>query len=324
MDVCIYGAGAVGTFIGVLMARQGHAVTLIGRGPHLEAMRKDRARLEMGGEVLTAHPACAADPDGLGEQDVIIVSVKAPALPSVIPRLGGLLAPHTSVVPAMNGIPWWFFHGLASAPEEPLRSVDPGGVLSASLPIAHVVGCVVHVGCTVVEPGLVRHAADNRLIIGEPDGHDSTRCQALAAAFSAAGIATTVSGEIQQEVWLKLLGNFNFGPISVLTGATNAEIAGDPDLRRACVLTAEEAIRVGEAYGLRPGMSIDERIDLGGSLGAFRTSMWQDFEHRRPPEIDAIVGAVVEMGQHAGVATPNVDMLLALVAAKARLAGLYG
>lgn len=325
MKICIVGAGAVGGFVGVMLARAGHEVSLVARGAHLAAMRAGGVRLETGGKTLTAHPAVSDDPAAFGPQDIVILSVKAPALCDVARRIGPLLGPETPVVTAMNGLPWWFFTGFAHEFGDRVPAcIDPDGALAASIAIKRIIGCVVHLGCSVPEPGVIRHGAGNHLILGEPSGEASERAEGLAVALTGAGFGAAVSPRIRQDYWLKLLGNFNFGPVSVLTGATNEEIASDPGVRQFLAATMAEAIRVGERFGLEPGMSIEERIDLGAALGAFKTSMLQDFAKGRPLEIDTIVKVVAEMGAIAGEPTPMVDAMLALLAQKARLAGLYG
>lgn len=323
MKICIYGAGAIGGFLGVKLAQAGHTVSMIARGAHLAALREKGCTLESGGERVTVNPACTGDPADVGPQDFVVVSVKAPALPSVLSAVAPLLAPHTAVVTAMNGVPWWFFDGFET--DRPVHAdwLDPDGTLASAAPTDRVIGCVVHAGASVPEPGLIRHAADDRFLLGEASGRDTERCRDLAAAITEAGLRGITVDDIRREIWLKLLGNFNFGAISVLTGATNEQIAGDPAIRKLCIDTFEEAARVGRALGLEPGMSARERVDLGGSLGAFKTSMLQDFTRGRPLEIDTIVRPISEFGRQLGIATPQCDALLALLSQAARLKGLY-
>lgn len=323
MKICIYGAGAIGGFLGVRLAQAGHAVSMIARGEHLAALREKGCTLDSGGERVTVHPACTDDPGDLDPQDFVVVSVKAPALPSVLSAVAPLLGPDTAIVTAMNGVPWWFFDGFET--DRPVHAdwLDPDGALAAAASTDRVIGCVVHAGASVPEPGLIRHAADDRFLLGEASRQNTERCRNLAAAVTEAGLRGIVADDIRREIWLKLLGNFNFGAISVLTGATNEQIAGDPAIRELCIETFEEAARVGRALGLEPGMSACERVDLGGSLGAFKTSMLQDFTRGRPLEIDTIVRPISEFGRQLGVATPQCDALLALLSQVARLKGLY-
>lgn len=324
MKVCIYGAGAIGGVLGAKLSLAGHDVALVARGPHLAAMREGGCRLESGGETVTTHPTCTDDPAELGPQDYVVVTVKAPALPAVLPGLAPLLGPETAVVTAMNGLPWWFFDGLGGPHEgRRLACLDPDGTLASAVPSSRIIGCVLHIAASVPEPGLIRHVADDRFLLGEPSREKTERTSKLATAITDAGLGGIEVDDIRQEYWTKLLGNFNFGPISVLTGGTNEQIAFDPEIRKLCFTTMEEAVRVGEKLGLESGMSPKERIDLGGSLGAFKTSMLQDFERNRPMEIDTIVRSVVELGQIVDQPTPVSEAVLALLSQKARLAGLY-
>lgn len=324
MRICIYGAGAIGGVLGAKLALAGHDVAMVARGAHLAAMREGGCRLESGGETVTTRPVCTDDPAELGPQDYVVVTVKAPALPSVLPALAPLLGPETAVVTAMNGLPWWFFDGLGGPHDgRRLDCLDPDGALAAAVPSERIIGCVLHIAASVPEPGLIRHVADDRFLLGEPSGEKTGRATRLAEAITEAGLSGIQVDNIRQEYWTKLLGNFNFGPISVLTGGTNEQVAFDPGIRKLCFTTMEEAIDVGTKLGLESGMSPEERIDLGGSLGAFKTSMLQDFERGRPMEIDTIVRSVVELGQIVDQPTPVSEAVLALLSQKARLAGLY-
>ena len=324
MKICVYGAGAVGGVLGAVLAQKDLDVTLIARGDHLAALRANGCTLESGDDTFTVRPDCTDDPVAAGPQDVVIVTVKAPALPSVAAGIAPLLGPDTVVVPAMNGVPWWFFDGFpADGPGIPAAALDPDGTIAAAIPTERVIGGVVHMGAAVPQPGVVRRVADNRLILGEATGGMSDRLRELAGLFDGTLIDVTVTENLRQEIWLKLLGNFNFAPVSSLTGASNGEIGADPGLRRLCADMFEEAAAAGRKIGLDPGLTADERTDLGASMGAFRTSMLQDFDRGRPPEIDAIVGAVVELGRATGTPMPVSDGVLALLRQLARGRGLY-
>ena len=324
MKICIYGAGSIGGLIGGVLADAGHEVGLIARGAHLDAMRREGLTVETGGRTISVRPAATDAPADLGVQEVVVVAVKAPALPSVAAGIGPLLGSETVVMTAMNGIPWWFFDGFPEAgPEISYGALDPGGALARPVPTDRVIGCVVHLGALVPAPGHIRHVADNRLILGEAAGGMSDRLAALVEIFAATPLDATATGDLRQEIWLKLLGNFNFAPVSSLTGATNGTLGSDPGLRKLCVDLFEEAAEAGRRIGLAPGMTADARIDMGASLGDFRTSMLQDFDKGRPPEIDAIVGAVAAVGRATGVPMPCTEAVLALVCAKARGMGLY-
>ena len=323
MKLCIVGAGSIGGFIAALMADSGHDVSVVARGAHLEAIRNGGLRLDYDGRRISTKVGASDDPADLGAQDVVIVSVKAPSLPGVLPMLMPLLGLETPIVIAMNGVPWWMFDGFGAHNGLTLRSVDGDGALARFGNKERLIGCVIHIACDVPEPGLIRHNSQNRFILGEPDGAVSARVTGLVEAMQAAGIGAEATAEIQQEIWIKLLGNLPFAPISTITGATNDVLAATPDIRRTMLAMFDEAVAVGAHFGLRPGMTAEARIDLGGSLIDFKTSTLQDYEQGRPVELDVIVNAVREMGDIAGIDTPTVDIIYALAAQKAALAGLY-
>lgn len=323
MKLCIVGAGSIGGFVATLMARGGHDVSVVARGAHLAAIRKDGLRLDFEGRRTATSIRAAEDPADLGPQDVVIVAVKAPSLPNILPLLEPLLGPETPIVTAMNGVPWWMFDGFGVHDGLALRSVDSDGALARFGNKERLIGCVLHIACDVPEPGLIRHNSQNRFVLGEPNGMLSARVTNLADAMRQAGLGAEATAEIQQEVWIKLLGNVNFAPISMITGATNDALAADPGIRRSMLDMFEEAASVGKHFGFRPGMTGQERIDLGGSLVGFKTSTLQDYEKGRPVELDAIVNAVRELGDIAGIDTPTIDIVYALAAQKAALAGLY-
>ena len=323
MKLCIVGAGSIGGFIAALMADNGHDVSVVARGAHLEAIRNGGLRLDYDGRRISTKVGASDDPADLGAQDVVIVSVKAPSLPGVLPMLMPLLGLETPIVIAMNGVPWWMFDGFGAHNGLTLRSVDGDGALARFSNKERLIGCVIHIACDVPEPGLIRHNSQNRFILGEPDGAVSARVTGLVEAMQAAGIGAEATAEIQQEIWIKLLGNLPFAPISTITGATNDVLAATPDIRRTMLAMFDEAVAVGANFGLRPGMTAEARIDLGGSLIDFKTSTLQDYEQGRPVELDVIVNAVREMGDIAGIDTPTVDIIYALAAQKAALAGLY-
>ena len=323
MKVCIFGAGAIGGFMAALLARSGATVSVIARGPHLKAIRDKGLTLDYQGDRFTVELPASDDPGDLGPQDYVVLTAKTTGLAAIAQRLGPLLGDDTAVVTAQNGIPWWFFHGFGSHAGKRVECVDPGGEIDGLVSSSRVIGCVLHIGVAVPEPGVVVHNAQNRFILGEPDGSESSRVAALVDTLAAAGIGAEATTAIQQEVWIKLLGNMTYAPISLLTDATNDQIAGDPAIRQLCIDMIDEAGRVGAAYGLDAGMPADERVDLGGQLVGFKTSMLQDYIAGRPVELDAIVNAVREMGRMAGVDTPLIDAVFGLAAQKARLAGLY-
>lgn len=323
MRICIVGPGAIGGFVAARLAAAGNTVSVIGRGMQLAAIRRDGLRLESGSEVLHVQVDAVADAALAGPQDLVIVTVKAPGLAKIAGDIAPLLGPETPVVVAMNGIPWWFMDGLDRAPGGQLRAADPDGSLAAAIDPARLIGCVLHIACSVPQPGTVIHHAQNRFLIGAPDPATQPLARAIATTLAAAGIGAEAVGDIRQQVWQKLLGNLNFAPISMLTRATNDRIAHDPGLRGLCIAMIADADRIGRRFGLDLGMTAEARVDLGGSLIGFKTSMLQDFERARPVELDAIVRTVMEMGDVIGIDTPIIDAVYALAARAAREAGCY-
>ena len=322
--VCVYGAGAVGGVLGAVLAHKGHDVSLIARGDHLAALKTNGCTLESGDDRFTVHTHCSDNAGDFGPQDVVILTVKAPAMPSVAAGIAPLLGSDTVVVPAMNGVPWWFFDGFPeNGPAVSVPALDPERAVAAAISTDRVIGGVVHMGALVPEPGVIRRAADNRLILGEASGGMTNRLSDLAALFDDTLMDVSVTEDLRQEIWLKLLGNFNFAPVSSLTGATNDVLGSDPGLRKLCVDMFEEAAAVGRKIGLDPGMTADERVDLGAGMTGFRTSMLQDFDRGRPAEIDAIVGAVVELGRATDTPMPVSEAILVLLQQMARGRGLY-
>ena len=324
MKICIVGAGAIGSFLGIRLADAGHEVSLLARGDHLAAIRANGAKLiEQRGETLV-QVAASDNPADFGAQDYVIITLKTPSLPAVVPNLLPLLADDTAVVTAANGLPWWFCEHLEGPLKgRRLKTIDPDGQLAAALPAERIIGCVVHAGASVSEPGVIRHAAGGLFIVGEPDGVTKPRTTALGDAITGSGLTGRVTGSIHQEIWLKLIGNMGMGPISALTKLTLLGIANDPDARALAVALINEAIALGDRIGLHMDMSAEDRVDLGAELGDFKPSILQDLEKGRPMEIDALIGVVAELGQLAGVPTPTVDTVLALQRAQARFAGLY-
>jgi 2-dehydropantoate 2-reductase len=324
MKVCLVGAGAIGGFIGTWLARAGEAVSAVARGATATALRERGWRLEMSGEQLSAPVRVAEDPRELGPQDLVIVAVKAPALAEIAAHIAPLLARDSVVLTAMNGVPWWFFHGLGGRYDGlKLASIDPQGRIAAAIPTRHVVGCVVHVTASTPEPGLVRHGFGNRLIIGEPAGGASERTTALAQMLAHAGFDVPVSPRIQSDIWYKLWGNMTMNPISALTGATSDRILNDPLITGFCLSAMREAAAIGTRIGCPIQQSGEDRMAVARQLGPFKTSMLQDLEAGKPLEIDALLTAVHEIGATVGEPTPRVDALLGLVRLQARMRGLY-
>ncbi|MCI0434618.1 MAG: 2-dehydropantoate 2-reductase [Gemmatimonadetes bacterium] len=324
MKICIYGAGAIGGLIGARLAMAGEDVTLIARGPHLDAIRRDGLRLRSAGQTHTARVPCTSDPAEAGPQDCVIVTLKAHSALAAAPAMRLLLRADTAVVWAVNGVPWWYFHALDGPwRDRRLESVDPGGVQWDTIGPQRIIGCVVYPAAEVAEPGVIEHIEGDRLTLGEPDGVKTERVTRLSRTLIGAGFRAPIRG-IRDEIWVKLWGNVSFNPISALTLATLDVIATDPGTRAVARAMMEEAQAIGERLGVRFPVGIEQRIDGAAAVGAHRTSMLQDLENRRPMEIDALVTAVQEMGRLVGVVTPVIDTVLALVRQRARVAGLIG
>ena len=324
MKVCIYGAGAIGGWIGSGLARAGCQVSVVARGATLEALQLHGLRLVQDGQMASQPVASSAVPADLGVQDLVVLAVKAPSLPGVVHGIAPLLGPTTSVLTAMNGVPWWFLQGFGSTlANTPLTSVDPGGVLAAALPVQRIIGCVVHASCSVDAPGLVRHHFGNELIVGEPSGQKTGRVLELARLLQTAGFETQVSERIQHDIWFKLWGNMTVNPISALTGATTDRIMNDDLVRGFVSRVMLEAKEIGARIGIHIDQQPEDRHQVTRKLGAFKTSMLQDVEAGRPVELDALVTAVQELGQLTGVATPFTDALLGLARLQATSLGLY-
>jgi len=325
MKVCIYGAGAIGGWIGSKLAQAGSAINVVARGATLEALKRDGLVLASGDTRVAVPVNASEDPKTLGVQDLVVVAVKAPALPAVAERIAPLLGPETIVLTAMNGVPWWFLQGGFGGPlaGAQLEAVDPGGRIDAAIPARHVIGCVVHASCALEAPGVVRHVFGNGLIIGEPSGEATPRARALLDLLIGTGIDTRLSPQIQKDVWYKLWGNMTVNPISALTGATTDLILNDDLVRGFMSTIMLEAKEIGARIGVPIADSPEDRHAVTRKLGAFKTSMLQDVEAGRAVELDALVTAVRELGQRAGVATPFTDALLGLARLHARGRGLY-
>ena len=324
MRICIFGAGAIGGYMGAKLAEAGADVSLVARGPHLAAMQADGLTLIEGGERKTHAVRAAEDPAELGEQDYVVITLKAHSVPGVVDRMQPLLGEDTCVVMGVNGVPWWYFHGLGGDLEGTrLESVDPGAKQWDGIGPERVLGCVVYPAADVPEPGVVNHLEGNRFTLGEPDGSRSERAQALSKALGAAGLKAPVRPKIRDEIWVKLWGNLSFNPISALTGATLEALCTDPGTRGVARAMMVEAQLIAEKLGVKFPIDVDRRIEGGAAVGAHRTSMLQDFDKGRPIELDALVTAVQELGRLTGVPTPTVDAVQALTALKGRTAGVY-
>jgi len=314
MKICIYGAGAIGAYLGAKLVGSGNDVSMIARGPHLEAMRDNGLTLQIGGEKTNVAVNCTDNPAELGPQDYVILTLKAHSVAPIVEQIEPLLGDETAVVTAQNGILWWYFYALTGAWEnQHLDSIDPGGRIWSAIGPERAIGCVVYPSCEIVEPGFVRHLDGNRFMLGEPDGTKSERVVALGRVLTEAGLKAPVRKNIRDDIWLKLLGNATFNPISVLTGATLEQMGTDPGVRDVIRTMMMEAHDVASQLGVKFALSIEKRIDGGAGVGAHKTSMLQDLESGRPLELDALVASVTEMGRLVGVPTPAIDMILALV-----------
>jgi 2-dehydropantoate 2-reductase len=324
MKIAIYGAGAIGGYLGALLADAGAEVTLIARGPHLAALRDKGLALEINGETSVRQIAATDDPAEAGPQDHVIVALKAHSVPAVVDAMQPLLGPDTAVVTAVNGVPWWYFHGLEGPwKDQRLESVDPGGRQWEKIGPQRAIGCVVYPACDVPEPGVIRHIEGDRFVLGEPSGEKTERILALAEIMRQAGFKTPVKPNIRDEIWIKLWGNLCFNPVSALTGATLEQIGTDPGTRAVCRAMMIEAQAIGQKLGVRFAIDVKKRMDGAVAVGAHKTSMLQDLEKGRPMEIDALVTVVAELGRIVEEPTPAIDMVLALIQQKAELAGLY-
>ena len=323
MKVCIVGAGAIGGLIGARLAASTDCeVSALARGETLAALNAEGWRLKQGDRLVTGKAHASSDARELGPQDLVVVAVKAPSMAPIAAQIGALLKPDTIVLPAMNGVPWWFSQGLPAVGEQPLQSVDPGGAIARAIPLRHVIGCVVHLSAATTEPGLVQHRNGMGLIVGEPDGSTSARLETLHELLVKAGFDVTSSDAIRHDIWYKLWGNMTMNPVSAITGATGDRMLDDPLVRGFCSAAMREAAAIGARIGCVIDQDPEARHAITRELGAFKTSMLVDVERGKPIELDAIVTAVHEIGRRTGVPTPNIDALLGLTRLFARTRGL--
>ncbi len=319
MKIGVIGAGAIGGLLAAKLAYAGEDVSVIARGPHLAAIRSDGLILhEDGREIFTQVKASDRIVE-MGEQDLIILGMKAHQVAAIAPDVAAILAPQTLVLTAQNGIPWWYFfkHG---GPHDGARleSVDPGGVIAVRLPVEQVVASVVYPAAEIERPGVIRHIEGNRFSLGELDGSKSERLMRVSDAFSKAGFKAPIVSDLRAEIWTKLWGNLSFNPISALTHATLEDICRFAPTRALATQMMREAQAVGEAFGIRFRIALEKRIEGAEAVGAHKTSMLQDVEMGRAIEADALIGSVIELGRLAGVATPHMDAIYAVVKLLAR------
>ena len=326
MKICIFGAGAIGGYMGVKLAQAGADVSLVARGPHLAAMQsKGLTLIEEDSDPVTVKVTASDNPADLGPQDYVIVTLKAHSVPPVVSKMQPLIGDHTTIVSGVNGVPWWYFHKIGTDLEGTrLESVDPGNAQWDGFGPDRVLGCVVYPAAEVIEPGVIKHIEGNRFSLGEPDGSKSERATALSQALSAAGLKAPVRPRLRDEIWVKLWGNLSFNPISALTHATLDVLCTDPGTRAVARGMMLEAQEIAEKLGVKFPIDVERRIDGGAAVGAHRTSMLQDLDQGRPMEIDALVGSVQELGRVTDTPTPTIDTVLALIKLRGKTAGLYG
>ena len=323
MKVAIFGAGAIGGWIGARLAQAGCEVGVVARGATLEALQSHGLRLQST-ETVSVPVRASANPADLGVQELVIVAVKAPAMAAVAKAIGPLIGPGTMVLTAMNGVPWWFFEGFGDKyAGTRLKAVDPEGAIARAIPSRHIIGCVVHASCSLNSPGFVKQHFGNKLIVGEPSGEKTARVKEVAALLEQAGFETVLSDQIQKDAWYKLWGNMTVNPISAITGATTDLILNDDLVRGFVSSVMLEAREIGARIGIPIEQQPEDRHQVTRKLGAFKTSMLQDVEAGKPVELDALVTVVRELGQLTQVPTPFTDALLGLSRLHARVHGLY-
>ena len=322
MKVCIYGAGAIGGLMAAWLARSGHEVSVVARGAHLDAIRRHGLRVRSKGEVESFAIKAEADPAKLGAQDYVLVVVKGQSLTQVAENISPLLGSDTSVVTAMNGVPWWFFHGIKDRSIR-LESLDPGGKLSSAIPTERVVGCVIHLAASTPEPGVISHNMGTKLILGEPGGRNTARTKRIADALAAAGFEVVVTQTIEKDFWVKLLGNVSFNPVSALTVTTADQLIKNEEVRAYMVAIMREVMAIGRAVGVDANIDPEARIDMARSLGRFKTSMLQDLEAGKALEIDGLLAGTLEIARNAGVKAPFTESLYGLIRARAQSTGQY-
>jgi 2-dehydropantoate 2-reductase len=303
-------------------ARAGHDACLVARGTHLEALRKNGLALVEGDKQTIFRLRASDDPADFGIQDAVFICLKTYSIAAMLPRVTTLVGPDTVVVPAINGLPWWYFYKEGGKLDgRPVDCLDPAGAMLSALDPRHILGCVVHAAAEVSEPGMVKHTAGRLFILGEPDRTISARAERLTAAMNAAGFEAKLAPDVRVEIWTKLVGNLSYNPVAALALARMNDIHGNQALLGLIRALMQEAMHVAEAYRVRVPMTIEERIGIAKKLAGAKISMHQDIERGRPLEVDAIVGAVVELARKAGIATPMIDAVHALIAERARHIG---
>ena len=306
------------------LARSGHEVSVVARGAQLEAIRRQGLRVTSEGRTESFKVKADSDTRELGPQDYVLVTVKAQSLTDVAEHIAPLLGQDTSIVTAMNGVPWWFFDRLSfHGGEERLESLDPGGQLSRAMPTERIVGCVIHLAASTPEPGLIRHNMGRRLVLGEPGGRNSARTARIAQALKDAGFELAVSERIEKDFWVKLLGNVSFNPVSALTLSSADRLIESRPVKDYMVSIMREVLAIGRAVGVDADIDPEARIDMARALGQFKTSMLQDMEAGKPLEIDGLLAGTLEIARKAGVSAPFTESLFGLIRARAQATGQY-
>lgn len=321
-SICVFGAGAIGGLMAARLEMAGTPVTVVARGPHGEALRTRGLVLRSDGQETVTKPRVATDPKEIGPQDYLVLTLKAHSLLPAMAQLTPLIGPGTTIVAAINGVPWWYTYRLGGDFDgRRIESVDPGGQLTAALPPSQVLGSIVYPAADVVEPGIIEHTYGDRFTLGEPDGSRSERAGRLSELLIKAGLKAPVRPRIRDELWIKLWGNMAFNPVSALTGATLDKVLTDSGTHAVCRAMMVEGQAVAEKLGVKFALGVDKRLAGGAEVGAHKTSMLQDLEKGRPLEIEALLGAVVEMSEWVGVEMPISRAVLALVRQRAQTRG---
>ena len=323
MKICIFGGGSIGGLLAVNLEKIGINVSVIARGQHLEVMKKNGLTLINSlGEETSFNVNCTDDPNSLGIQDYLFITIKSPALLPSLENLKPLVGKNTTIITCMNGIPHWYFHKLDNKyANYKITCLDADLLIDSILPPDNIVGSVVYPACEIVKPGTIKHIAGNRFSLGEPDGSESDRLKFISEILKKAGFRAPIQKNIRDEIWLKLIGNLSFNPISALTGATLEQICNDQGTEAIVKEMMIEAKTIAEKLGAKINMSIEKRIDGARKVGAHKTSMLQDIEAGKPIEIDSIIVAVKELGELTNSPTPNINTILNLTIQKAKLIG---
>ena len=324
--VCIYGAGAIGGMMAAALVEAGADVSLIARGPHLEAIQRNGLTFRRDGESKTYQLKATDNPAELGPQDYVVVTLKAHSVPPIVDRFAPLLGPETAIVPAVNGLPWWYFHKAntgTALDDHWLETVDPQGVQWKTFGPERAIGCVVYPACSIPEPGVIQHVSGDRFTLGEPNGESTPRLETFSKLLIAGGLKAPRKPRLRDELWVKLWGNCSFNPVSALTGASLDLIGGDAACRAVVRSMMLECKAVGEAIGVRFAVDVEKRIDGGAEIIGHKPSTRQDVELGRPMELDALTSVLLEIARRLEIATPTLDTVAALVRMQGNVLGLY-